>query len=104
MTIENSYTNYNYILVPFYPPKVYGNPQVVFLLSAPIELVAAVINSLTSSNVLHCLLANFLLSIAQIFSVGFSSGLCGGKKSGRYYLEFLTSLLCGMPHYPIPLL
>ena len=68
-------TNYNYVLVQFNPAKIYGNPQVVFILSAPNEFVAAVINSLTSSNVLYSLLVNFLLSIAQIFSAGLSSGL-----------------------------
>lgn len=68
-------TNYNYILVQFNPAKIYGNPQVVFILSASNEFVAAVINSLTSSNVLYSLLVNFLLSIAHIFSAGFSSGL-----------------------------
>ena len=69
------YTNYNYILVQFNPAKIYGNPQVVFILSALNEFVAAVINSLTSSNVLYSLLVNFLLSNAQKFFAGFNSGL-----------------------------
>ena len=50
--IDASNTNYNYILVRFNFAKIYGNPQVVFILSAPNEFVAAVINSLTSSYVL----------------------------------------------------
>ena len=57
----------------------YGNPQLVLILSAHNEFVAAVVNSLTSSFGLCSLLVNFLLSIAQIFSAGFCSGLYGGK-------------------------
>ena len=68
-------TSYKYYLVQFKPAKIYANPQVLFTLSAPNEFVASVINSLTSSKVLKNLLVNFLLSIAHIFSAGFSSGL-----------------------------
>ena len=48
------------------------------------------------------LICEVFFRIAHIFSAGFNSGLYGGKTPGKYFQEFLVTLLYEKLHCPEP--